>query len=114
MKFADIERKTRRIINDTAEPYRWSSDELREHLQEGVYALHAIRPETRYVNGQLTDFVIVPSADAADQSFPIDVRFEEALVFYVCYKCYLDDDTDTVNQALAESYLSKFNTKAQM
>lgn len=106
--------KARRIIHDTEEPYRWGSDELRDALQDGINALHAIRPATRYVNGLLTDGVTLPAADAADQSFPIDVRFEEALVFYVCYKCYLDDDTDTANQALAESYLAKFNTKAQM
>ena len=114
MNFQTIEAKARRIINDTAEPYRWESSELRDHLQTGVHALHAIRPETRYVNGLLTDFVAVPDAEAEDQSFPIDVRYEEALVYFVVYKCYLDDDTDESNQALAEAYLGKFNTKAQL
>ena len=106
--------KARRIIHDTEEPYRWRSDEIRDVLQDGINALHAIRPVTRYVGGLLTDGVTLPAADAADQSFQIDVRYEEALVFYVCYKCYLDDDTDTANHALAESYLAKFNTKAQL
>lgn len=114
MNFQTIEAKARRIINDTAEPYRWESSELRDHLQAGIHALHAIRPETRYVSGELVDFVAVPDAEAAEQEFPIDVRYEEALVYFVVHKCYLDDDTDKSNQALAESYLAKFNTKAQM
>lgn len=114
MKFEDIERKARRILQDADEPYRWSTDELREHLQEGIYALHAIRPETRYVNGLLVDAVVLPNAEDEEQDFPIDKRFEEAMVYFVCYKCYLDDDADTVNAGLAESYLGKFNTKAQL
>lgn len=114
MTVETITTKARRIINDTEEPYRWESSELRGHLQDGVLALHSIRPETRYVDGALVDFVAVPDEDAQDQEFPIDRRYEEALVCYVCYRCYLDDDTDTTNQNLAESYLQKFNTKAQL
>lgn len=114
MRFEVIERKARRILQDADKPYRWPSDELREHLQEGVYALHAIRPDTRYVNGLLVDAVIVPSAEDEVQDFPIDSRFEETLVYFVAYKCYLDDDADTVNANLAESYLGKFSTKAQL
>lgn len=117
MTFADIERKARRILQDdqgSVDEYRWSSSEMREHLQEGVYALHAIRPETRYVNGSLVDAVSVPDEQAEDQSFPIAPRYEEALVYFVAHKCYLDDDPDTTNGQLAELYLSKFNTKAQL
>ena len=114
MIFDDIERKARRILSDTDEPYRWGSSELREHLQTGIHALHAIRPETRYVNGLLTDFVAVPDVEAEVQDFPIDMRYEEALVYFVVHMCYLDDDSDTVNQQLAELYIQKFNTKAQI
>ena len=114
MNFQTIESKARRILNDTAEPFRWESSELRDHLQMGVYALHAICPTTRYVGGELVDFVAVPDAEAAEQEFPIDRRYEEALVYFVVHKCYLDDDVDESNQAPAESYLGKFNAKAQM
>jgi hypothetical protein len=110
MTVESVERKARRLIQDTESPYRWSSEEMRDALQEGVFALNAIRPETRYVNGELQDSITI--SDAGE--FPINRKYEEALVYYVVYKCYLNDNTDTVNAQLAEMYLGKFNTKAQL
>lgn len=112
MTIHGIEAKARRILQDTVEEYRWSSEEMRDALQEGVITLNAIRPETRYVNGELVDAVELPTSDTAE--IPIKNRYEEALVFYVVYKCYLVDNTDTVNAQLAEMYLGKFNTKSQL
>jgi hypothetical protein len=112
MTIASVERKARRILQDTVEEYRWSSEEMRDALQEGVYALNAIRPETRYVDGALLDAVALPKSDT--ERITIKDRYEEALVYYVVYKCYLVDNTDTVNAQLAEMYLGKFNAKAQL
>lgn len=112
MTVSEIEKKARRILRDTVPEYRWPSSEMRDALQDGVYALNAIRPETRYVGGLLRDTVLLPASD--DARIDINDRYAEALVYYVVYKCYLDDDADTVNQQLAESYLGKFNTKAQL
>ena len=112
MTVADIENSARRILQDMQEPYRWASEEMREVLQEGVAALNAIRPETRYVGGNLYDFIKLPESDTEEIS--IKPRYREALVFYVVYKCYLVDNTDTVNAQLAEMYLGKFNTKSQL
>jgi len=108
----EIERKARRILQDTEEEYRWTSAEIRDALQEAIAALNAIRPETRYVDGVLSDPIRLPAAD--DKTISVNDRYTEALVFYVVYKCYLMDDTDTTNQQLAELYLGKFNTKAQL
>lgn len=112
MTVASIEKKARRILRDTLAPYRWESAEVRDAIQEGVYALNAIRPETRYVSGELQDVIKLPQSDTDEVN--LHYRFEEALVFYAVYKCYLDDSTDTANAQLAESYLGKFNTKAQL
>lgn len=112
MTVSDIENSARRILQDTQEPYRWTTEEMREALQEGVAALNAIRPETRYVGGSLYDFIKLPESDTEEIS--IKPRYREALVFYVVYKCYLVDNTDTVNAQLAEMYLGKFNTKSQL
>ena len=114
MTVNEIEIEARRILKDEESPYRWESGEIRDALQSGIIALNSIRPETRYVNGRLVDFVALPEVGATDQSFEIHPRFKDALVCFVVHKCYLDDDTDTANQALAESYLAKFNTKAQL
>ena len=112
MTVKSVEEKARRILQDTEKEYRWSSKEMRDSLQEGVYALNAIRPETRYVNGELIDGVELPANGT--EVLTIKNRDEEALVYYVVHKCYLDDSTDTVNAQLAEMYLGKFNTKSQL
>ena len=112
MTVASIEAAARRLLQDKNTPYRWDGAEIRDALQEGIGALNAIRPETRYVNGELVDYVALPEED--DAVIDISDRFAEALTYYVAYRCYLDDSSDTVNQQLADSYLSKFNTKAQL
>lgn len=112
MTASEIETKVRRIIQDDMPEYRWTSEEIKDYLTDGCRALNAIRPETRYVDGLLTDGTVLPEFD--NDPIPIDNRFTETLVFYVVYKCYLKDATDTTNQGLAESYLNKFNTKAQL
>lgn len=112
MTIKSVEEKARRILQDTEKEYRWSSEEMRDALQEGVYALNAIRPETRYVNGELFDAIELPASDT--EELTIKNRYEEALVYYVVHKCYLVDNTDTVNAQLAEMYLGKFNTKSQL
>ncbi len=112
MTVADIEKKARRILRDTVEEYRWTSESIRDCLAEAVRTLNAVRPETRYVDGALTDGVELPASD--DAEIGIHDRFEEALVYYVVHKCYLDDDSDTANAQLSADYLSKFNVKAQL
>lgn len=112
MTVASIEIAARRLLQDDHAPYRWESAEIRDAIQEGVGALNAIRPETRYVNGELVDYVVLPAAD--DAAIDVEDRFAEALAYYVVYRCFLDDATDTANQQLADSYLGKFNTKAQL
>lgn len=107
-----IEEKARRILQDTVMPYRWAEKDIASSLQEAIYSLHSIRPETRYIDGRLVDYVQVPNV--VDEEISINNRFEEALIYYVVHKCYLDDSTDTINLQLAESYLSKFNTKVQL
>lgn len=112
MTVSDIEKSARRILQDTQTPYRWTSEEMREALQEGVSALNAIRPETRYVGGNLYDYVELPQSST--EEIAVNSRYKEALVYYVVYRCYLNDDADTVNAQLADMYFGKFNAKAQL
>jgi phage baseplate assembly protein W len=112
MTVANIENNSRRILQDTQTPYRWTSEEMREALQEGISALNAVRPETRYVGGNLYDYIDLPKSNT--EEIQVKPRYKEALVYYVVYKCYLNDSTDTMNAQLAEMYLGKFNTKIQL
>lgn len=112
MTVNSIKTKARRILQDAQMPYRWSDGDIRSAIQDGINSLNSIRPETRYVRGSLVDLVSLPTDN--DATIDIHDRYEEALVFYAVYKCYLDDDSDTVNHQLSELYLGKFNTKVQL
>lgn len=111
MTVSEIEARARKILLDDKEPYRWSSQDIREEIADAVRHVQSVRPETRYVNGALKDYCL-PENDGDEME--MDGRFREALVYYVVYKCYLYDDTDTVNAQLADSYLAKSNTYAQI
>ena len=107
-----IIKKVRFLLQDNQSPYRWEDEDIKSAIQEGLAAVNAIRPETRYVNGVLTDFIEVPNDNFADIS--MNNRYEEAIVYYAVHKCYMMDNSDTINFQLSESYLSKFNTKVQL
>ena len=98
-----VTEQVRRLMQDTVEPYRWLDSEIRSHVADAVEHLHSVRPESRYVDGRLSDFKV----DQRTEDILADDRWRESIVYYAAYKCYLDDDTDTVNAQLAESYLAK-------
>ena len=44
----------------------------------------------------------------------INPRYEDCLAYYAAYMAYSDDCTDPVSKALADDFLAKFKTFAQM
>ena len=112
MTVAKIEIEVRRLVQDAEQPYHWSSSQIKDNLKMAIKALHKVRPETRYVNGRLVDYVDLPSLDT--DSITIDERFEDALVYYTAYLAYSDDCTDSVSKTLADDFLAKFNSFAQL
>ena len=112
MNVNDIETRVRRILNDDTEPYRWTHDAIRDDVHDAIIYLHSIRPETRFVNGKLNDYVELPTDDGAN--IDVEQRFFEGIVFYVVHKCYLSDDPDTINANLSESYLAKAKERFQL
>ena len=105
--------KVRRLLQDTEDGnYHWTDPQLKADLQTAVRALHKERPETRYVDGNVIDCVLLPSDDSAEIS--IDPRYEDCLVYYAAYMAYSDDCTDPVSKQLADDFLAKFNMFARM
>ena len=106
MTVAGITAKTRRILADTASPYRWSDAEIREDIQSAVRRLNVIAPRTRYTAaGALLDFVELPVGATAE--IGIDGRYEEALALYAAHLCYFNDATDTVNAERSATCLAR-------
>ena len=105
--------RVRRLIQDTESGnYHWTDAQLKKDLQMAVRALHKERPETRYVGTNLLDYVALPMSDAAE--IDINPRYEDCLVYYAAYMAYSYDCTDPVSKQLANDFLAKFKTFAQM
>ena len=104
--------RVRRLLQDGEVPYHWSDDAIKSDLAMSIRALHKVRPETRYVDGLLVDYVTLPALDT--DPIAIDGRFEDALAYHTAYLAYSDDCTDPVSKSLADDFLAKFNTFAQI
>lgn len=113
MTTTDIINRVRRLVQDTdSGNYHWTDAQLKADIQSAVRALHKERPETRYVGGGVVDCVILPATDTDE--IDINPRYEDCLAYYAAYMAYADDCTDPVSKQLADDFLAKFKTFAQM
>lgn len=104
------------LLSDTVEDYRWDDPYIYSSLIHGYRHLQNIRPESRYVNGKITDFVY-PECDAKnpgggylmeEMETPVqDHRWDMGAVYYACSLCLERDNSDTANIELAEMYRQK-------
>lgn len=111
MTIGDIVSQARTIVNDTFEPYRYLQSDVILYVRDAVRHLNRVRPETRYVDGRLSDYVLELEEDT---EIPVDRRFEESLVLYTVYRVYQEDDSDTVNLQLGQTYLQRSEALMQL
>jgi len=128
----EIENQARLKLLDTYEDnYRFQPTEMFTAMRDGLRMIRNVRPESKYVNGLLTDKMLrinnIESDFVVPESFPATIaetsytlaqyrefvinmedRWMESLVYYVIHQMYLKDDTDTNNASLATTYYSKF------
>lgn len=113
MTTADLITRVRRLVQDTESGnYHWTDAQLKKDIQMAVRALHKERPETRYVNNQLLDYVALPVSDSTE--IDINPRYEDCIAYYAAYMAYSDDCTDPVSKQLADDFLAKFKAFAKM
>lgn len=113
MTTAILIERVRRLVQDTdSGNYHWTDAQLKKDIQMAVRALHKERPETRYVDGGVVDYVELPVSDVAE--IDIDPRYEDCLAYYAAYMAYSDDCTDPVSKTLADDFLAKFKSFSQM
>lgn len=112
MTTASIMNRVRRLIQDEETPYHWTDEKIKADIQSAIKALHKIRPETRYENGVLVEFIPLPKENSDE--IGIEERFADALSYYAAHMAYSDDCTDPVSKQLADDFLAKFNAFAQM
>ena len=128
----EIENQARVKLLDTySDNYRFAPAEMFHAMRDGLRMIRNIRPESKYVDGLLTDKMLLVNNTETDfivpESFPATIngtsytldqyraftinmedRWMESLVDYVIHQMYLKDDSDTTNATLAQTYYSKF------
>jgi len=100
--------RTRTLILDEAEPYRYSTVDLVEALNMGILEARRLRPELfrTYFRTNLPEF----SATALTAAVDIDPQYRVAFVYYMAGQAQLRDD-ENVQDSRAASFLNKFTTQ---
>lgn len=128
----EIEQQARIKLLDTYEDnYRFAPTEMFHAMRDGLRQIRNVRPESKYVDGLLTQKMLIVNGVETDfivpESFPATIggtsymldqyrafiinmedRWMESLVYYVIHQMYLKDDADTNNANLATTYYNKF------
>jgi hypothetical protein len=103
---ADYVARTRTLLQDLVEPYRYADADLVEFLNEGILVSRHLRPDLwlSTFRGPLPTYDIAePTTQVA-----IDPMVRMAFVYYIAGSAQLADQEDT-NDERASAFLSKFN-----
>lgn len=123
-----IIQSAREILFDTyPEAYRWGDLMLLRFLYEGIQKLNMIRPESRYIGMDVVEIDIPDLIEAGDESeikaqievamgtdFPINSRWKDAIVHYICARAFQLDESDTMNASRYSEHMGLFTTWAKM
>jgi hypothetical protein len=97
--------RARVLLQDTVQPYRYSTTDLVEALSEGILETRRLRPDLlqNYFRSNLPDF----SASNMAQAVPIDPQYRMAFIYYICGMTQLRDD-ENVQDSRAALFMNKF------
>lgn len=105
---ADYIADARVLLQDTVEPYRYSSAELVENLNLGLLEIRRMRPDL--MTGTFRTSVPKYSSTSTSTAVAIDVMYRVALLYYVCGHAQLRDDEATQDQR-SLAFLNKFTAQ---
>jgi hypothetical protein len=98
--------RIRPLISDTVATYRWSDDDLIQKINDALEELWHIRPVAFYISTIVT--TRFTDVSAVGGTMPVGNDYRQALAYYVCYLCYMEDGDDSANGALAMKYFDLF------
>jgi hypothetical protein len=94
--------EARVLLQDTVEPYRYSTAELVEALNIGILEARRLRPEL-FVGAPY----MMASYSATSDSFDLDPMYRPSFVYYVAGRAQLRDDEPSQDQR-ATVLMNKF------
>jgi hypothetical protein len=100
--------RARALLLDTVEPYRYSTVDLVQNLNQGILEARRLRPELFLgsLDASLPEFT-----DAVlTASVPIDPMYRVSFVYYICGHAQLRDEENT-QDTRAAAFLNKFTSQ---
>lgn len=122
--FGDMEKKVREFLKDDFPgSFRYKPYQILSGIFDGIRLLHQMRPESRYNGLKLYPFdypyLTNDSTDEeieAARAMPwhLDKRWELAIRYYACARCFEIDGADTVNLQRAQDCQNNFTSIVKM
>ncbi len=115
MQISGLLPDVRNMINDASDNgNRWSSDKIAGFLCQAIALLNSMRPESRYINGVLTDIDFGNDPKVFEIPAEYSRTWIDGLVYFAASKCLEEDSTDTANAQLAVDFMSKATSRFQL
>ena len=105
---ADYIADARVLLQDTVEPYRYSSAELVENINLGLLEIRRMRPDL--MAGTFRTSIPKYSSSSTSTAVALDVQYRVALLYYVCGHAQLRDDEAT-QDARSLAFINKFTAQ---
>jgi hypothetical protein len=100
--------RTRTILLDEIEPYRYPDRDLVEALNMAIFEIRRLRPDIvrPFFRGSVPQFSTSDKAAVV----PVDVQYRPAILYYICGQAQLRDDEIT-QDSRAAAFLNKFTAQ---
>jgi len=106
---ADYIADARVLLQDTVEPYRYSSAELVENLNLGLLEMRRLRPDVMMSTFR-TSIPKYTTTNTSTTNVVCDVQYRMALLYYICGQAQLRDAED-VQDARSLAFLNRFTAQ---
>lgn len=100
--------RARPLLLDTVLPYRYSTVDLVEYLNQGILESRRLRPELFL--GALDSALPEFSTSDFSEDVPIDPMYRVSFVYYICGQAQLRDEENTQDTRSA-AFLNKFTSQ---
>jgi hypothetical protein len=97
--------RARALLLDTVVPYRYSTSDLVEYLNQGILESRRLRPDL-FLGAFNTSLPEFSNTDLA-AAVPIDPMYRPTFVYYICGQAQLRDEENT-QDTRAAAFLNKF------
>lgn len=120
----DIVKRVREYMLDTEEgAYRYSDKLIAGAVFDGIRVLHQMRPDSNYEGLKYVEYeypyITSDSTEedvaaALEMQWHLDPRWEQAIRYFACARCFEIDSSDTLNLQRAQECQTSFTNLAKM